>query len=132
MRLKILPVYVLSFCRNRKVVSYFLKWNLWNFYNEDTPDKCRLLISDIPYFYGKYINVRSKLRDQKIAMILVIQWFKNWSFQKMLTTEKMPLNSNNFWHWKLTLKVRNQHFLIDEFRIHKNSLFMKKCYLPLN
>ena len=59
---------------------------------------------------------------QKLGVILVIKWFKNWSQQKMLFTKKVHLNwyssmkfflkdSDDFWHRKVTLKVQNWHFL---------------------
>ena len=51
-----------------------------------------------------------------------IEWFKNWSFPKMSITKNVPLkwyssmkkkmtDSDNFWHRKLTLKVRILHIL---------------------
>ena len=69
-----------------------------------------------------------KLADKKMCSILLIKGFKNWSFQKMSITNNVPLNwyssmkkkiekdSDNFWHRKLTLKVRNWQFSITWFR----------------
>ena len=49
---------------------------------------------------------------QKLGVILVIKWFKNWSHQKMLFTKKVRLNSYssmNFFlerfGWLLTYKI---------------------------
>ena len=58
---------------------------------------------------------------QKLGVILVIKWFKNWSQQKMLFYKKGApkliffdeffffFYSNDFWHRKFTLKVQFQH-----------------------
>ena len=61
---------------------------------------------------------------QKLGVILVIKWLKNWSWQKMLFTKKVCLNwyslmkffflkdSDDFWHRKLSLKVQNWHIFL--------------------
>ena len=59
---------------------------------------------------------------QKLGIILVINGFKNWFYQKMSITTNMLLNwyssvkknqkdSDDFWHRKLTLKVKFWYFL---------------------
>ena len=50
------------------------------------------------------INVRLAGGDWKIGMILVTKWFKNWSFQKMSKTTKMPLN------WYSSMKKNLERF----------------------
>ena len=55
----------------------------------------------------------------------------NWYFKK----KKIEKDSDNFWHRKLTLKVRNFRFSIAWFRAEvdmKKFCFMKKCYFSLN
>ena len=60
---------------------------------------------------------------QKLGIILVINGFKNWFYQKMSITTNVLLNwyssmkkkiqkdSDDFWHRKLTLKVKFWYFL---------------------
>ena len=59
---------------------------------------------------------------QKLGIILVINGFKNWFYQKMSITTNMLLHwyssikkiqkdSDDFWNWKLTLKVKFCYFL---------------------
>ena len=60
---------------------------------------------------------------RKLGMILVINSFKNWFYQKMSITTNVLLNwyssmkkkiqkdSDDFWHRKLTLKVKFWYFL---------------------
>ena len=60
---------------------------------------------------------------QKLGIILVINGFKNWFYQKMSITTNVLLNwyssmkkkiqkdSDDFWHRKLTLKVKFWRFL---------------------
>ena len=60
---------------------------------------------------------------QKLGIILLVKWFKNWCYQKMSITENVLLNwyssmkkkiekdSDNLWHRKLTLNVRILQFL---------------------
>ena len=59
---------------------------------------------------------------QKLGIILAINGFKNWLYQKMSITTNVLLNwyssmkknqkhSDDFWHRKLTLKVKFWYFL---------------------
>ena len=57
--------------------------------------------------------------DWKIGMILVTKWFKNWSFQKMSITTKMPLN----WYSSMKKKFRKIRIFFDvENRLWKSEI----------
>ena len=62
---------------------------------------------------------------QKLGVILVIKWFKNWSQQKMLFTKKVCLNwysSMNFFlerfGWFLTLKINFENQILAFFDVY--------------
>ena len=81
------------------------------------------------------ILVRFLVQIKTLKFGSEINWpLLNWYF----LLKKNQKDSDNFWHRKLTLKVRNQHFLIDWFRTYvdlRNPIsffFMKKCYFSLN
>ena len=72
---------------------------------------------------------------QKLGIILVINGFKNWFYQKMSITtnvlldwyslmkKKIQKDSDNFWHRKLTLKIKFWHFLKNRhYSKFKNSI----------
>ena len=76
---------------------------------------------------------------QKLGVILVIKWFKNWSQQKMLFTKKVCLNwyssknfslkdLDDFWHRKFTLKVQNWHFLTNCHQTETQNLVISFDY----
>ena len=76
---------------------------------------------------------------QKLGVILVIKWFKNWSQQKMLFTKKVRLNwyssliffhkdSDDFWYRKFTLKVQNWHFLTNRHQMKTQNLVISFDY----
>ena len=69
-----------------------------------------------------FLRIRVMASCQKLGIILVINGFKNWFYQKMSITTDVLLNwyssmkknqkdSYDFWHRKLTLNVKFWYFL---------------------
>jgi hypothetical protein len=76
---------------------------------------------------------------QKLGVILLIKWLKNWSQQKMLFTKKVfkliffndiffYKDSDDFWHRKFTLKVQNWHFLMNCHQMETQNLVISFDY----
>ena len=72
----------------------------------------------------------SRHKKPKFSEFLVTKVVQFWCYTKLVIAKNVPLNwyflesSDDFWHWKLTLKIRFWHFLTAIFG-HLTSLMKK-------
>ena len=89
-----------------------------------------------------FLKFNNFLHPQKLGIILVINGFKNWFYQKMSITTNVHLNwystmkknqkdSDDFWHRKLTLKVKFLHFLIPPYYTYSQNWIFPFGYVSL-
>ena len=93
-----------------------------SFYAWGTKSKRFCLRINIPKRNCWILRIDVVASCQKLAMILLIKWFKNWRYQNMPITENLLIdwyyfmkknkkNWDDFWNRKLTLKVKFWHLL---------------------
>ena len=82
-------------------IKYFLGYGLLSFHVGGTK-----LERFLPKNQGNYwiLRIDAVAGCQKVGIILVIKWFKNWCYQKMSITENVLLN------WYSSMKRERERF----------------------